>query len=69
MVSEPDNMANDSQTTVWRGQCGVCMNWFEHPARTEDNPSPSGTFCPVCRDERRMTAPGVVRWKAEAVNV
>lgn len=54
------------RTTIWRGQCRVCDNWFEHPKHTPDNPSPSGTFCPVCRDERRMTAPGVVHWKAEA---
>jgi hypothetical protein len=51
---------SDNQTTRWTGQCGVCLNWFEHPQKADVNPSPNGTFCPVCRDERKMKAPGVV---------
>lgn len=45
--------------SVWRGACGVCETEFEHPERTAENPSPHGTFCPVCRS-RGLKAPGVV---------
>lgn len=50
----------------WIGQCLVCMNWFEHPKQTAENPAPGGTFCPVCRANKLM-APGVVNFKAEMV--
>lgn len=53
-----------AENTIWRGVCGVCHTLFEHPKMTADNPSPAGTFCPVCRDERRMIAPGIVHWAA-----
>ena len=54
--------------TIWQGQCGVCKSCFQHPETSAENPSPSGTFCPVCRDEQKMTAPGVVHWKAKVAS-
>ena len=45
----------------WVAMCGVCENWFEHPEHTIENPSPHGTFCPVCR-EKKLMAPGVLNW-------
>lgn len=55
----------DDKLSRWIGQCGVCLNWFKHPKRTEDNPSPHGSFCPVCR-ENRLMAPGVVHFVKDA---
>ncbi len=57
-------MTEQTQTTKWTGKCAICSNWFEHPKKGAENPSPHGTFCPVCR-ERKMIAPGVVHFKPE----
>lgn len=54
---------SDPQTT-WRAVCGVDGSAWKVDGVAE-NPAPTGSFCPDCR-ERRMMAPGVLHWKPDA---
>lgn len=48
---------------TWRATCGVCeASW---KVEGEENPAPTGSFCPDCKKAGRM-APGVLNWKPDS---
>lgn len=50
-----------AETGDWVARCGVCNGEFVVPNQ-EDNPAPTGSFCPDCRNNK-LKAPGVLNWK------
>lgn len=47
----------------WVADCGVCAASFVIFSKdSPENPGPQGTFCPDCRDRKRI-APGVLNWR------
>lgn len=56
-------MITDTWEPTWNARCGVCgMGWT---VRQTPNPSPHGSFCPNCRNNK-LSAPGVLHWKLDA---
>jgi hypothetical protein len=53
----------NSSGNDWVATCGVCDACFAVTAEASpENPSPSGSFCPDCQ-ENRLKAPGVLHWR------
>lgn len=54
--------ATEPRPDDWVSECLVCLGAFSVRAvDSPQNPAPTGSFCPDCRENRRV-APGVLHW-------